>query len=388
MTSDARTLFVHTGVWKTGSTALQAHLNFNRARLAEIGVSYEFPDRADRGGGNGAYLCSRLLGHHIPTDELSEHLETLFAARKTAICSCETFTSFGEAEWEQLLDSAKPLGIQVRTITYVRDVAPYYQSLYAQGLREGRHCRGLAEFCLFNVYAPVVASLRTLAEHIGPAKMTVLHYESTKHAIDTPFMAALRIDAGLLSAEMLSKRINRSFSSYEVKVLTRLVQRTGQQFASELADLLLKRRPDLESDQLLDSDVLQRVQERHGGDIKWINDEFFAHADVLAISRGSNTELSPRSANDQIEQAIDRDIADWCLAKLESVQQASVDFVAQRVASIDWEKINNPALPQDFDPLAYLLLNSDVLKAGVAPCEHYISAGRHEKDRRWKWQSR
>jgi hypothetical protein len=75
------------------------------------------------------------------------------------------------------------------------------------------------------------------------------------------------------------------------------------------------------------------------------------------------------------------------MSKLESAQAAGAAFIATRLAAIDWRNIGNPAIPGDFDPIAYLLLNLDVLKAGAPPCEHYINSGQHE-GRRWRWESR
>lgn len=325
------------------------------------------------------------MGGGVSSNLLVQLLKEHFAGRQAAICSAENFTSFGCAEWEQILDAANHLNVDVRAITYVRDVAPYYQAVYAQGLREGRHYCDLGEFCAQNRYAKVMTSLTSLLAQFGSDRMLVIHYESAKRAIDAPIMAVLNVDPSLLDGTMRSRRVNRSFTSYEARILGRLVQKTGQQFASELASFLLEKRPDLEPDYSFDSGLLERLRERHRDDIEWINNEFFASADILRISE-ARTSATSCSLSHDVEHAVDRDVADWCLSKLQSDQDADVAFVARKVANIDWNNMSNPALPFDFDPIAYLLLNSDVLRAGTPPCEHYISSGQHE-GRRWKWEN-
>jgi hypothetical protein len=382
-----RTLYLHTGTWKTGSTALQAHLNFNRGPLADLSVSYEFPADADPREGNGTYLGRKLLGQHIPTEKLIDILESYVVGRQIAICSSENFTSFGRIEWEQILDAAEQANLRIRVITYLRDVAPYYRAVHAQGLREGQIYCDLTEFSAFNSYAPVMASLRCILEVFGRDKMTPIHYESARSGVDVPFMKALGLEPTVLDNAGLARRVNRSFTNYEIKVLGQIIRKTGQRFASEVSTLLLERRPELEPDRSFDRELLEQLTRRHCDDLKWINDLLFGRSEVVRISETKDV-ASSKLPNEKVEQAIDKDIADWCMAKLESVQESDAAFLAERVANIDWRNIGHPALPTDFDPIAYLILNVDVLKAGVPPCEHYISSGQNEKNRRWRWEIR
>ena len=120
-------------------------------------------------------------------------------------------------------------------------------------------------------------------------------------------------------------------------------------------------------------------------DIDWLNSVFFDGADAVNIIR----EMQPTAPHSELsaedKQAIDQDVASWCLSALESSQDAAAVFIAERLAQIDWRNISHPALPSDFDPIAYLLLNMDILKSGARPCEHYISHGRTAHGRRWRW---
>jgi hypothetical protein len=384
----SRVLHFHTGTWKTGSTALQAHLESNRSQLTEAGISYEFLPDANHKDGNGSYLAQQLFDRQLSPGTLDSILEDYFAEREIAICSSEDFTRFRREEWEQILDASRRLACQVRTITYVRDVGPYYGSMHAQLFKAGQHFAGLQEFCAQNCYRTVLDSLRCLCELLGRESMTVIHYESAIGRIDAPFMADLNIDPDGFDRSMLAKRSNRSFTKYEMEALRNVIKRTGGQFAPELAILLLERRPDLVPDRMLDLNLIEQLELRHHKDLLWLNEVFFNDANVVRILADTQLHMPASELDAENRRAIDADIVDWCMSKLESAQEAGAAFIATRLAAIDWRNIGNPALPGDFDPIAYLLLNLDVLKAGAPPCEHYINSGQHEEGRRWRWQSR
>jgi hypothetical protein len=383
-----RVLYFHTGTWKTGSTALQAHLNHNRSRLGEAGISYEFPSLADPKAGNGGHLSQELFDRQLPQPTLVGILEDYFADRRIAVCSSEDFTKFRRDEWEQIRDASSRLASEVRTITYVRDVGSYYASMHAQSFKAGEHYCDLKEFSAEDCYRTVVDSLKCLHELFGPEAMTVAHYESVINGIDAPFMAALNIQPNDLDRAVLAKKSNRSFTQYEMEALRKIIKGTGRQYAEQLAIFLLERRPDLQSNSTLDFDLVEHLQARHHGDLSWLNRVFFEGGNVVQILADVSLGHANRTLSFESRQAIDGDILDWCISKLESAQEAGVAFIAKRLAAIDWRNIGNPALPGDFDPIAYLLLNLDVMKAGVPPCEHYLTSGQFEKGRRWRWLNR
>ncbi len=383
--SPPRVLHFHTGTWKTGSTALQAFLDRNRGRLSDAGVSYEFQPRTDHAAGNGRHLWECLFGHHVASDKLCGLLEDYFAGRATAVCSSEDFTGFGNREWQQLFDACARLRIYPRTITYVRDVVPYYQSLHGQLYKTGGHWCSFDEYSSTDCYRPVVNSLTCLLELVGRDAMTVVHYDSTIDQVDIPFIAALGIPTDGFDRTMLADRLNRSLTQYEIDILREVIQKTGVQLAPALATLLLNTRPALKATWAPAIEVVEKLRSRHCVDVDWLNSVFFDGVNIVNMI----PEMQPTDMRNELsasdKQAIDKDVASWCLSALESSQDAAAGFIAERLAHIDWRNIGHPALPSDFDPIAYLLLNLDILKSGARPCEHYISHGRTGHGRRWRW---
>ena len=66
------------------------------------------------------------------------------------------------------------------------------------------------------------------------------------------------------------------------------------------------------------------------------------------------------------------------------LQKASSSLQDQRVRlhhrlrALDRENLSHPELPQDFDTVAYLLLNPDVLESDIPVVHHFLSHGKRE----------
>jgi len=382
-----RVLYFHTGTWKTGSTALQLFLHNNSAAMAAAGVSFEFPVKSDTSTGNGEYLSQRLFGNYVAPAELGGILDAYFMGRGFAVCSSERFTMFTQKEWLQIIDAAAGLNIKIRTITYVRDIVPFYYSWHAQLFKEGAHNCDISTYSQRDCYRPIIDSLRCMHELFGREAMTVIHYESTIKNIDGPFMAALPVQFEELDRTILAQQVNRSPTQIELEIMREAVQLTGCQIAADLWDHLLKTRPDLKVDREVDVELCAKLAARHKDDVSHLNATFFDGADVVRIFQEQPADDPQGAPGVETPQAVYRGVARWCLSRLAASQDSSIIFIAEQLRQIDWKKIGHPALPADFDPIAYLLSNPDVLKSGARPCEHYMDHGRHE-GRRWRWESR
>jgi hypothetical protein len=386
--SDGRTLYFHTGTHKTGSTALQAFFSGNQALFEDRGISYEFAEDADRNAGNGRHLFDELFDRRLSDDAIDLLITLYIGGRNVGICSSEDFSSFREGEWEQILAACKRLNVRPLAITYVRDIAPYYLSMHSERIKGGgEHC-DFKSFCEEDRYRPVVESLHYLLSMFGRDALTVIHYDTVIDRIELPVMAALRESGDQYDRSMLEKPLNRSLTTYEKAILARVCKAIGAQFTAELSIHMLRSQPNVKSDTIVETAEINLLQARHSEDIAWINETFFDNCTTLTlINEHSKSAFDGKGASLD-RQAIDRDVADWCISRLETIQSSSLEFITAQLRSIDWKKSRSPSIPRDFDPIAYLLLNTDVLKAGIPPFEHFIVSGQHEKGRRWKWQTR
>lgn len=384
----SRILYFHTGTHKTGSTALQAYLASNKDRLENVGISYEFPSGSNPALGNGQSFYELVHKHKISGKDLDEQIELYLAGRNAAICSSEDLTGFNLADWQRVKDTCEKLQVQVRTVTFVRDIAPFYYSLHGQLVKGGESYGTFAEFSERDQYFPVLDSLRSMLQVFGREAMSVVHYEAAVGQMDKAFMSALGLSPEQFDRTSLEKRINRSLTEYEKEHLSRINKALGSQYSYEVSSMLMSRRPALSEAQHIPPSVVERLAARHSTDVEWINQVFFGSDDEVRIHTGSAAEAATELDSARLHQAIDWEIAEWCLAKLEYVLQNAksigIEAVAEQLRAIDWSRARNPLVPDDFDPIAYLLINVDVLKAKIPPYLHYISSG-HKETRSWKW---
>lgn len=384
-----RTLYFHTGTQKTGSSSLQAYLATNKTKLSESGVSYELLDNIDyltSLTGNGQYLFTALYQRNLPDSQLDELLELYLAGKSKAICSSEDFSWYRPQEWQQIKDSCKRLKVDIKFVTFVRNIGSFYFSAYGQLIKNHGLRISFDEFCKENQYRNVIDSLKCLIEVFGKESMTVIHYESAINHIDVAFMDATGIVNDNYDISPIKRIINRSLTKYELEILTRINDVTGQQYGHDLSRYLMNMLPHLKTEKVISPEVVEILKERHIKDAGWLNHVFLNDKDLIKINDDELDDNRQNSLSIVDQQAIDRKVNDWCVSKLQSAQDSSIEYITDRLRKIDWGKAGNLQVPVDFDPIAYLLVNPDILKAGVPPYEHFIASGQNE-NRKWKWKS-
>ncbi len=129
-----KTLYIHIGRPKVGSTAIQRFLKFNRALLLERGVLY--PETGERE--NASHLLAEALGEDAnPRDRqpLFADLERELAdsPAQAAILSSENFYFVPPA----LLKAQFPATLQVKIVCYLRRQDEVLVSSYVQEMKDG-----------------------------------------------------------------------------------------------------------------------------------------------------------------------------------------------------------------------------------------------------------
>jgi len=385
-TNGGRTLVFHTGIHKTGSTALQAFLDLNVTRLEEAGVTYAYATGTGQGVGNGLHLFQMLREGGVSTELLDEMLTVYLGNCPTGIISSEDFTHFEPSQWQQIAEASRRLGARVKTITFIRDLAPYCASLHAQLVSAGEISVSLDDFVSnADVLAPVTRSLKSLMLAFQRDSMTVIHYESASGAIDRAFLGSLGLPSDSFDPSHLGDRANRSLTEYEQELVLRFNRSTGKQFARDLSRHLKTLRPNLVYARTFDFKFVEQLSARYTDDLNWINESFFNGQSVMQVVRKRRESPSENSQSEQLRQAIDGDVIEWCIAKLRTSQDEDFRYMGRLLRNIDWNLADNPMIPSDFDPIAYLAHNPDVVRNGSLPFRHYINNGHKEPDRRWKW---
>jgi hypothetical protein len=131
-----------------------------------------------------------------------------------------------------------------------------------------------------------------------------------------------------------------------------------------------------------------QLTDRYHDDVKCVNDHFFEGEAIVKISNDSFTTEPQNTLSKEDEQAINDDVIEWCVSKIKSFESNNlnngIECVIKKLSAIDWENANDPVIPEDFNPFAYLLLNTDVLQSDTAPYDHFIQFG-HAERRKYQW---
>lgn len=387
------TLFLHAGGPKTGSSALQSFLEFNSEKLGVHGVGY-----LNKAGmlfehqissGNGEMLREAICDEGNDGASIAAIIRCYFGEYSSAICSSELFSEFSPENWRLLADVCREEGIQLRVIFYVRDVIPFMKSVYDQLIKRHGMCED------FEVWVDTaewlhVSTLKSLSEVLSDDELTVISYEAIDKRVIDSFVELI----GVSSLEKQDRIVNRSLTGAERELLRRVNREFGGSFSEEISDRMIYAEPLAKSDSVeIAEGVEGALATRYGVDIAWVNGKFFGGADVVSLS-GERNNAGHRASTAQVSLKVEGEMAshetrardlvlDWALEKIALIQQSSASHVASALLNIDWHLASDPLIPEDFDPIAYLLNNTDILTAGTSPYAHFIAHGRYEIGRIW-----
>jgi hypothetical protein len=133
-----KTLIVHSGTFKTGSTAIQTCLA-RASREGNLPPEVAYPT-IGRGTHSVQHqnLYSQLLGEVLFTPALGtwEQLVESIASgsAETTVISCESFSLLKPEHISAIGDYARQAGAKVRWVHYVRDQATFYNAFYVERL--------------------------------------------------------------------------------------------------------------------------------------------------------------------------------------------------------------------------------------------------------------
>src|SRR5260221_644207 len=391
-----RTLFLHAGGSKTGSSALQVFLYVLAERLQELGffycklglpVKHDFTVTAGNGVNLYSALSDRWTDEAVWRSNIRNALLSLFAElQHGAICSSETLSLLSGQQWLTLREIAAEERITLIVCFYVRNLADFLSSSYDQALRHGysftwpQFLEATKEWEHYN-------ALRRLEQTFDKQTLRVMSYDQLKNRIVESFLEVLGVsenfDANVVG-RCNQRIVNRSMTTAEREILCALNGSSAGRLSSILSDALVSanRQAKPEPNDVGEASM-QRLEEIFGSQVQWINDNFFSSENVVRLAgSGNHSEVeSERSKEDELT-AYKAAFKALVLEVGNSRAAAKEDIIA-RLLAIDWENASDPAIPPEFDPFGYLLLNGDLLIADVRPFRHYIDYGVRES-RNWK----
>lgn len=376
-------IYIHIGLPKTGSTAIQNCME-ELSRAGKLrAVSYPVLG-AERGeqliqSGNGAAIA-KILAPDITPSFCASHLQDAFAAlvdtadssRKVLLISSEIFSSasaervkyFKELLFEkskniELIICARPLN----EMCY----SHYHQAVKRHGYSLGYGCDWFSQF--------INESLFPRLQSVDQWDVTGSVLEYKKDQLLHDFLALIGEDVRL-AHPLEGQRINRSLTQEELILLLQInAVFQSEPLSMRISDSWIHARPQLLSmESLHDTAALLALFHQKYSSLKG-SIKGDAVKEVIAIIGSGGEDESTLSNNGQVKTSIDSafqsdHLIPVALGEIKKFMNLEADLGAYTC------QLNSTR--EAFEPIHYLLLNRDVLATGVDPVVHYREFGKAE----------
>ncbi|MCX7107423.1 MAG: hypothetical protein NTV66_07575 [Methylococcales bacterium] len=386
-----KTLFVHAGGSKTGSSALQNFCENNASRLEAVGLAYEhrinIKSDYEINSGNGKILYKALSLATTTDNEIDSLVLSYFGSCNRAICSCEFFQYTDSMGWRKLLESSVRLGFKLKIIFYVRNVIPFLLSAYDQVIKRHGEWRLFDEWVLEAAWDHV-NSLQVMSEELPKESLHVLNYDQEKKRLISSFLNFIGVNALFITDQVDHERqVNRSLTNQERNVLIGFNKVLGDTFSQQLSDFFVSKSPDLRAETVSYSKMTnQLLLDRYNNQVDWINNTFFENKPVVSIlplETISHNSHQERIINPLQNCIINEQVSDWTLEIMKKFRDGAEQRIQRKINTLYDAARNHsgnlyPGVPDDFDAVAYLLINKDVFYAEMDPVQHFINHGKAE----------
>ena len=265
-----KTLKLHIGQHKTGTSFLQSVLALSTEALAAVGILYptdKSTSRAASGGVSFGNWPSFMALLETP-DLLDQMAEPVVLFSSEGFCENLPEPDFLD-HFQRLVADDRIRAVEV--LLYIRDPVAYAIS-YAQQLTK-RAGMGLleAEAIFAQVSGPAAArSVMQVLDTVPKGRLTVLNYSVVRSRLTDSFADWLGFDAAALTVPPQGV-VNRSMTPSEVMLIA-AVNRGMEKASMTLADALVNRLPDVTAQHLRPSlDAQNSYWDRIAPDVDWIN---------------------------------------------------------------------------------------------------------------------
>jgi hypothetical protein len=391
-----KTIYLHLGGPKTGSSAIQLFLQNNVQLLASHNLVYppfyhSYPDDSVIANGNARELTRAL--RLLDGQAVTELVLRCLATSDRLICSDEDLVYVPRDGWEILKSAARQLSVSIVPIIYVRNVAEYFYSALSEELKHGRvgtldEMLGTGQLFYTHGHA-----LRNLSMIFDSSEIVVLHYDSVKETLISSFLDSVGVSACESGGVWLPKfKVNRSLTRDEAELVSALSS-TGSEgagglfmeaIALSLSRRLIARQTEAYTGTVaFEERLLRRLEGLYGDDVRWINSQFFGGKSVLTVyDKGG---LCAKGEVDLLKEKIDaqRVALEWAFNEIVGRSSVGLGEYYQRLIGSALDLVGRSTrpecfAPESFDPFTYLVLNPDLIHAGADPYEHFISHGLQE----------
>lgn len=307
--ADRTQLFVHAGFPKTGSSALQYWLYTHADALAEAGVFYpkkgrsaeDAPGHVTAGNGQllGHFLVPRFRRPDFDLDGFPGEFRHIFLPKGAAkvVISHEQIAAAGRGMLRSFKKNVVP-DIDLTFVFFVRDIYNVARAAWTQRIKRTTVPVDFEEY-MYSSRSPI-NNLRNFVEAVGIDNVKVIHYESVSNNIVGAFLDAIGVGGAIDAEETRVRRVNRSLTDQEARVLAECGRVHGQRkIARLLSDHFMDQHWATAPAHIPDPAILENMAHRYSAEIAWVNDTFFEGRNVFGAGELARPETQPDTSGDQ-----------------------------------------------------------------------------------------
>ena len=304
-------LYLHIGLSKTGSSALQSWLSLNTEKLSYQGFYYaDLVPSAKKGkitAGNGVALFNACKAENFY--EIERLIKNVyFASHEKAIISSETLQNIPPESIAKIKEICDENSISVVVIAYIRSAYELFYSNYLQGIKRHGFSFKFGDKGNFS-YAMQVKFLNNYLQ-VFKESLIVKNYDLDKKDIFKSFANIIKFDS--CDTKIENKTVNRSLTNNEAEVLREANSIHKGEFSTEISDYLIGRLPDKKTSVFYRKDLIEKVKKNCCDDIEWINSHFFKDEECL-FPCYENESLPLTNQKFDHKDDIYKIIVEWCL---------------------------------------------------------------------------
>lgn len=289
-------MYMHIGLGKTGSSALQSWLSLNSDNLADQSIDYaDLVPGAKHGevtSGNGILIFKAIQNNDLKeVERLIREVYFSSADSEVAIVSCEMLHQIRKPMLSKIQEICARHDIKITVIAYMRSVYERAFSAYVQSIKRNGVSKEFGHQDVIENFSSTVTNLKKYADVYGD-DIILLNYDDLDKDIFTSFAAVTGIE--LKGMKPLLSRVNRSLSVEEIDVMRKLNALHGGMFSTPISRHLITQSPDRQSDIFYIDSVLEQVRSATAEDLNWINQKFEVKPPIKPdLSTGNNPSSNP-----------------------------------------------------------------------------------------------
>jgi len=122
------------------------------------------------------------------------------------------------------------------------------------------------------------------------------------------------------------------------------------------------------------------LQIRFASEADWINKTFIDDRQTVGLGKKASSVVGDELLQERRENSlrVHRKALEIVMQKALTAAEDYQNRLRHRLETLDRENLAEPALPQDFDPVAYLVFNQGLVWTNLPLVRHFLDHGRRE----------